>query len=103
MFFILYSGILVLKGVLSDEKYDNFLLIHISMKILLSPHSTVSKFSVLVVALTTLLFFWRTFMRATTLVYNVHNLLHISDDCINYQGSLDSFSCFPFEKLLRSN
>jgi hypothetical protein len=31
------------------------------------------------------------------LVNNFHNLLHISDDCINYQGSLDSFSCFPFE------
>lgn len=35
-----------------------------------------------------------------TLIYNIHNLIHISADVLNY-GSLDSFSCFPFENFLQ--
>lgn len=33
------------------------------------------------------------------LVYNVHSLIHLADDCIIH-GPLDSFSCFPFETYL---
>jgi hypothetical protein len=51
-----------------------------------------------VVALTIILF--EEIYGSHHLVYNVHNLLHLSEDSINYQGPLDSFSCFPFENYL---
>lgn len=34
------------------------------------------------------------------LVYNVHNLIHLSEDVKRY-GSLDTFSAFPFENYLK--
>lgn len=34
------------------------------------------------------------------LTYNIHNLIHLANDVKNY-GSLDNFSCFPFENYLR--
>lgn len=34
-----------------------------------------------------------------SLVYNIHNLIHLADDGRNF-GSLDKFSCFPFENFL---
>lgn len=38
--FLLYSGPIVLKGVLSDEQYDHFLYFHIAIRILCSSSST---------------------------------------------------------------
>lgn len=35
-----------------------------------------------------------------TLMYNIHNFIHISADVLNY-GPLDSFSCFPFKSFLQ--
>lgn len=35
----------------------------------------------------------------SNLTYNVHNLLHLVDDCRKF-GTLDSFSAFPFENFL---
>ena len=37
----------------------------------------------------------------TFTVYNIHNLLHLPDDCINHKCSLNSISCFPFENVLQ--
>jgi hypothetical protein len=38
---------------------------------------------------------------AQGLVYNVHNLCHVADDCKKY-GALDSISAFPFENYLKT-
>lgn len=35
-----------------------------------------------------------------SLVYNVHCLIHLTEDCCRF-GCLDSFSCFPFENYLK--
>ena len=37
----------------------------------------------------------------TFTVYNIHNLLHLPDDCEHYGSSLNSISCFPFENFLQ--
>jgi hypothetical protein len=33
-------------------------------------------------------------------VMNVHNLLHVADDVMNFNCSLSRISCFPFENTL---
>ena len=37
----------------------------------------------------------------TFTIYNVHNLIHLSDDVTHFHTSLDSISCFPFENHLQ--
>ena len=34
------------------------------------------------------------------LVFNVHSLIHLTDDCEFFEAPLDAFSCFPFESFL---
>ena len=36
----------------------------------------------------------------TFCVFNIHDLLHISDDVEHFQGSLDEFTAFYFENYL---
>lgn len=33
-------------------------------------------------------------------VYNIHSLIHIADDCLNFRSSLNNISAFPFESCL---
>ena len=37
----------------------------------------------------------------TFIVYNIHNLLHLPDDFLNYNSSLNTISCFPYENVLQ--
>jgi hypothetical protein len=34
-------------------------------------------------------------------VYNVHNLIHVADDVLKYNCTLNKLSCFPFENYLQ--
>ena len=38
----------------------------------------------------------------TFCVYNIHNLLHLSDDVEHFNSSLNDISCFPYENFLQS-
>ena len=98
--FLLYSGVKILKGVLSEDKYHHFLLLHVAMRILLAPNSTVAQIEYAGRCLSNFVSIFETIYGTHHLVYNVHNLLHLADDCIYFKGSLDQFSCFPFENYL---
>lgn len=37
----------------------------------------------------------------TFTVFNVHHLLHVGDDCVNYNCSLNDIPCFPYENFLQ--
>ena len=97
--FLLYSGPAILKGNLSPEKYEHFLYLHFAIRILVSPtlcreHSTLAgdflKYFV---------FNFGKIYGEHHLLYNVHSLIHLSDECATH-GPLDNFSAFPFENYL---
>lgn len=97
--FLLYVGMIVLKGAAPRNMYKLFLLFSSAMSILLDPelssvHADYAK--------SLLLTFVQNFAKVfgnQFIVYNVHNLVHIADDARVY-GSLDTVSCFPFENYL---
>jgi len=98
--FLLYTGMVVLKNVLADDCYQNFLILSISMRILLSPNH--KKF--VNYAQKLLDHFVKTFeqLYGSHLVsHNVHGLLNLTEDYKRY-GPLDNCSTFPFENYMKN-
>ncbi|ROL45444.1 hypothetical protein DPX16_23893 [Anabarilius grahami] len=97
--FALYTGKVVLKGVLQDHLYEHFLSFSTALCILVNPELTKSQGPY---ANQLLKFFvergWELYGE-TFLVYNVHSLLHLAEDAQNF-GSLDRCSAFKFESYL---
>lgn len=98
--FLLYTGPCALKGILDKEKFRHFLYLHCAMKLLLSDFAQKTNYNFL--AKTLLCKFVEKMYLIygpQTIVYNVHNLLHLADDGLKY-GNLDNVSAFPFESYL---
>jgi len=97
--FLLYSGQVVLKNIISKECYNNFMSLNIAMMILLSPD-----FEFLLDYAGQLLdFFVQSFQNIYGVQYvshNIHGLLHLCDDYIEY-GPLDNCSAFKFENHMK--
>jgi hypothetical protein len=93
--FLLFTGPIVLKGIISDLQYEHFLLLHIAMKILMKKQFYEQRH----VAQELLIKFVEN-MGAIygkhTVVYNVHSLIHIIEDVENF-GDLESIDAFAFE------
>ncbi|KYN12111.1 hypothetical protein ALC57_15725, partial [Trachymyrmex cornetzi] len=109
--FLLYTGPVVLKGILRQDIYINFITLHVIVTILASP--TLSKDQNNIMWAQKLVeYFLQCFKRiygATFMSHNIHNLLHICSDVQKY-GPVDEFSAFRFEnymsnikKMLRKN
>ena len=99
--FLLYTGQLVLKGILNDDLYDHFMTLSVAACILISP-SLVSDETLVGYAENLLLYFVRESRNLYSpefLIYNVHGLLHLVEDVRTF-GSLDNISAFPFESYL---
>ncbi|KAJ8963598.1 hypothetical protein NQ314_005497 [Rhamnusium bicolor] len=107
--FLLYTGPIVLKSVLSPDRYINFLTLHIAV-IILSNNKYQEKH--LDYAHSLFCYFVKTFVilyGQENCSHNIHNLLHICNDSKNF-GILSNFHAFPFEnymqdikKMLRKN
>ena len=101
--FLLYTGPIALRGVVSKELYEHFLTLSIAMNILLQDDDD-KRVSYLDYARDLLKYFVyqaKYIYGNTFTVYNVHNLLHLVDDCRNNFCSLNRISCFPFENFLQ--
>lgn len=96
--FLLYTDPVVLKNILKNQVYLNFLSLHVAMTILVSP--ILSKhIDNIDYAQSLLEYFVNTFTQIygeQYVSYNIHNLLHICADIRKY-GPVDEFSAFPFE------
>ena len=99
--FLLYTGMVVLRDHKIDkELYEHFVCLSVIMHILLSP----TLFSYYNEYVEELAVFW---VRKSAelygkhfVVYNVHCLIHLVDDCRNF-GSLDKISAFPYENFMQ--
>ena len=97
--FLLYSGPIVLRDILSENLYHHFMLLSVGIRILICPQLA-SNFcdyanDLLVLFVTEA----GKFYGKEIYVYNVHSLIHLANDVKNL-GPLDEFSSFPFENKL---
>lgn len=97
--FILYSGPLILRNILNDEKYDHFLNLHCALRLLCS--SNPSRLQILDAGKLLKFFSYKfaVLYGNEHLVYCVHTLIHLAHDCLIH-GSLNKFSCFKYESFL---
>ncbi len=97
--FLVYTGPVVLKGLLSPDAYSNFLDLSIAVRILLSPGHLEFYLDF---ADQLLKYFVQTFCNLygkDQLVYNIHSLIHLADDARKF-GVLDNISSFKYESYL---
>ena len=101
--FLLYTGPVVLKKVLSKNAYHHFLCLTVALSILLDSCDR-KRVAYLDFAEQLLSYFvakCEQIYTAAFVVYNVHSLIHLADDCRNYQCSLNDICAFPFENHLQ--
>ena len=101
--FIMYTGVVALRDVLSHEAYEHFLSLSIAIYIL-SDYDDVFRNRLLNYAKSLLQYYVSNselLIHTAFPVYNVHNLLHLVDDVKNYNLPITEISAFPFENFLQ--
>ena len=101
--FLLYTGPIALKGVVSPKLYQHFLSLSIAVSIMLDNNAE-RRNSFLHYARQLIQFFVKNCIGIygeTFAVYNVHALLHLHEDVRHFQCSLNELSCFKFENFLQ--
>jgi hypothetical protein len=97
--FMLYSGCVVLKDISSDDLYNHFMLLFISMRILVSRQLSLQYCEYAHELLVKFVNDAEVLYGNDILVYNVLCLLHVANDVKNL-GCLEDFSAFVFENKL---
>ena len=100
-FFLLYVGPIVLRGQIPDVHFYHFNILNCAIRILC--HTTQYR-DFNEDAKEMLYKFVKDFKEIygeRYITFNVHNLIHISEECINNDGPLDSFSAFEFENSMQ--
>ena len=110
--FLLYTGPVLLRDILSYEQYTHFLSLSIAISILLDSCDEYRMSYINFAGKLLKYFVGKSSEHYGSIfpVYNVHCLLHLHEDVIHHQCSLNEISCFPFEnymqrikKFVRSN
>lgn len=99
--FLLYTGPVVLKGVLDDDLYNHFMMLHVAIKILVNKDFCIKDNLQAKTLLVSFVKNCKNLYGDTFIVYNVHNLIHLADDVLYHQVPLDMISGFPFENHLQ--
>ena len=98
--FLLYTGEIVLDGILRTDLYDHFRSLSIASRILVSSTLVQTHWKY---ARDLLVYFvekGRDLYGKEFLVYNVHSMLHLASQAKEF-GGLDSCSSFPFENYMQ--
>lgn len=98
--FLLYTGPFILQNIIDVAIYENFLLLHFFVSILVSDIH-IKHFGTPFVQniINVFIEHCKNLYGLEFLVYNVHIVCHLCDD-VNVFGSLDKFSTFSFESYL---
>ena len=94
--FVLYAAPVVLFGVLSDQYYKHFLLLHIAMRIVVSENIKEKRLKLAERCIKTFVKFAPKLYSPRFVSFVVHCLLHLVDDVRKF-GPADDFSCFIYE------
>lgn len=99
--FLLYTGPVVLRGILQDSFYHHFLTV--AMSVLLDSNG-ITRMSSIGYAEELLVYFYRTSTKLYSPIfpsYNVHALIHLVEDAMHFETSLNDISAFQFENHLQ--
>ena len=98
--FLLYVGPVILKrkSILDKLTYNAFLDLSIAMRLLLTP-SQEKNIPFIDSLLKNFVTFCQNQYGTDYLTYNIHNLIHLTEDYSRY-GNLEKISCFDFESFL---
>lgn len=97
--FLLYSGIVALKGKISEEFYKHFLVLFVAIYCLACPITHISHCDYARQLIIRFVQQWGQLYGKEMLVYNVHSMIHLASD-VEAFGPLDTLSAFPFESFL---
>ena len=100
--FLLYIGPIILRDVLNEDLYRHFISLHLAIYIL-SDEDYASRVPFLPFARDLLQFFVsesENLYSKAFVSFNVHCLLHLTDDVEHYEESLTSLSAFKFESFI---
>lgn len=97
--FLLYTGPVVLAGILPPAYYQHFLALHVAITILCSRKFQVTHLNYANHLLKYFVQNFGTLYGIETISYNIHNLIHLGDDSKRF-GVLDNFATFRFENHL---
>ncbi|XP_060577087.1 uncharacterized protein LOC132734366 isoform X2 [Ruditapes philippinarum] len=102
--FLLYTGPVVLRKIISKQMYEHFLSLTVAISILLNSEDE-KRAAYLNYADNLLKYFVdksKDIYSENFVVYNIHGLKHLCDDARNLNCSLNEISAFPYENYLQS-
>lgn len=97
--FLLYIGPVVLKHDISQEQFQNFMLLHIAIKILCDKENCTKFNATAQQLIDAFVEGYEEIYGTKNVTFNIHILTHLPADCMLY-GNLDNFSAFPFEAFM---
>ena len=98
----LYDCLKAFKDVLPENLYKLYLLFQSGVYILSSPRFYRTHNGIAKVILREFVSHAQTVFGRQFIVYNVHSLIHMADECLSCDGPLDAFSAFKFENYLKT-
>jgi hypothetical protein len=97
---LLYTGPLLFRNILKPEHYNNYLDLCMAIRLLSHKENYRTRNTQAKQLLIKFVRDFRLLYGEGLVVYNIHLLIHIADDCLRH-GSLESFSTFCFENYLQ--
>ncbi|XP_067214679.1 uncharacterized protein [Linepithema humile] len=99
--FLLYVGPIALHGILSRDNLQHFNVLHCAIRILCHSTDFLHNNEYSRDLLIHFVKICKQLYGEDSIIYNVHNLIHLSEDVLKY-GPLDNFSAFPFENYMQT-
>lgn len=99
--FLLYTGPVVLKNVLTKQKYQHFISLTVASRLLLTENLSEELTEYVESLLKYFLRIFKEMYGSELMSHNFHNLLHLVDDYRRF-GSLENFSNFSSENFLHT-